>query len=603
MTVLALAAAGCGSSGGSGTSTGSTVVKGGVATWAELPTSQANYIWPFTPITNYSVSNAQEFQWLMYRPLYMFGNNGGSTSVNYPLSTANAPVYSDGNKTVVINMKGWKWSNGETVDASDVMFWLNMMKAEKVNYAGYEPGALPDNLVSASATGPNQVTMHLNAAYSSFWFTYNQLATITPMPKAWDITSAGAAAGSGGCATDSAADKWAKCVAVYNFLTAQVKNTATYATSPLWGVVDGPWKLLSFNTTGDDDFVPNPKYSGSPKPTLSEFKEVPFTDDTTEYTALKTGQLNVGYIPSADLPQKPANSALPATNPLGTAYTLQPNYTYGAAYYQPNFNNAKTGPMFKQLYIRQALQYTMDQVGMDNSIYRGYSFPTSGGVPDQPVNQFTPAIQKENNLQGPYPFSIAKATSLLTSHGWKEVGGVMTCQTPSLCGTGITAGQKLAFTIDYSTGEASFTQEASVYKSDASKAGIDISIVGLSFNAVIGMATPCKPGPKCTWDALMYGLWVFNGPGFEPTGEPLFETGAGSNSGSYSNPTEDKLINETHTSSSLAVFHQYATYTAQQLPYIWEPLSYGVQGVTSKLHGVTFNGFTILLPEYWQFTK
>jgi peptide/nickel transport system substrate-binding protein len=101
----------------------------------------------------------------------------------------------------------------------------------------------------------------------------------------------------------------------------------------------------------------------------------------------------------------------------------------------------------------------------------------------------------------------------------------------------------------------------------------------------------------------MYGLWVFNGPGFEPTGEPLFQTGAGSNSGSYSNPTMDNLINQTHTNSSLAVFHNYATFTAQQLPYIWQPLPYAVQGVDAKLHKVTFNSFQILLPEYWYLTK
>ncbi len=37
-------------------------------------------------------------------------------------------------------MKGWKWSNGEAVDASDVVFWLNMMKAEPGNYYGYVAG-------------------------------------------------------------------------------------------------------------------------------------------------------------------------------------------------------------------------------------------------------------------------------------------------------------------------------------------------------------------------------------------------------------------------------------------------------------------------------
>ncbi len=45
------------------------------------------------------------------------------------------------------------------------------------------------------------------------------------MPMAWDVTSLGGKLGSGGCTSDTAADHWAKCKAVYNFLTAQVKDT------------------------------------------------------------------------------------------------------------------------------------------------------------------------------------------------------------------------------------------------------------------------------------------------------------------------------------------------------------------------------------------
>jgi peptide/nickel transport system substrate-binding protein len=100
-----------------------------------------------------------------------------------------------------------------------------------------------------------------------------------------------------------------------------------------------------------------------------------------------------------------------------------------------------------------------------------------------------------------------------------------------------------------------------------------------------------------------YGGWDFDGPGFEPTGEPLFATGAGSNSGNYSDPTMDNLITATHTSNSLSVFDQYATYGAQQLPFIWNPNPYLVQAVSSNLHNVTFNSLYTLLPEYWYFTK
>jgi peptide/nickel transport system substrate-binding protein len=236
-----------GSSSASATATAA-AVPGGTARVALPAGATLNYIWPYTPATSASEYNAEGFQMLMYRPLYMFGSNGPSVAVNYRLSPANAPVYSDGGKTVTITMKGWKWSDGETVDATDVVFWINMMRAEPDQFYGYVPGLFPDNVVSATATGPDTVVLNLKSAVSRLWFTYNQLAEITPMPGAWDVASAGAKAGSGGCATDSPADKWAKCDAVYKFLSTQARNAKGYATSPIWGVVDGPWKLSSFST-------------------------------------------------------------------------------------------------------------------------------------------------------------------------------------------------------------------------------------------------------------------------------------------------------------------------------------------------------------------
>jgi peptide/nickel transport system substrate-binding protein len=359
VAAVAMVAAACSSSGSnsSSTSTSGQAVTGGTARVALPAGITYSWIFPFPSITTSGVYNAQQFQYLMYRPLYMFGNNTfTSVNINYPLSPANPPVYSNGGKTVVVTMKGWKWSNGETVDANGVVFFLNMAKAEKANWYAYSAGLLPDNVVSYKATGPNEVTIQLNKAYSSIWFTYNQLAELNPMPKAWDVTSLTGKPGSGGCTADSAADGWAKCKAVYTFLTAQSKQASSYATSPLWSVVNGPWKLSSFSTTGNVTMVPNKAYSGSPKPKLSAIKFVPFTADSTLYTALKTGQVDVGNVPPADLPQKPANSPVPATNPLGSAYNLNPFWSYGIQYAQPNFNNPQVGFMIRQLYIRQALQ-------------------------------------------------------------------------------------------------------------------------------------------------------------------------------------------------------------------------------------------------------
>jgi peptide/nickel transport system substrate-binding protein len=589
--------------GSSASSSGGAKSAGGAATVALPPNVTLNYIFPFVPIADASEYDTLGFQELMYRPLYYFGNNGDSVAANYPLSTANAPVYSGGGKTVTITMKGWKWSNGETVDAQDVVFWLNLLEAEKSNFYGYTPGLLPDNVTSYKATGPNTVVMNLKSAVSSIWFTYNQLAEITPFPAAWDVTATGAKAGSGGCATDSAADKWAKCKAVYTFLNKQAQASGSYVSSPVWSVVDGPWKLATYSSgAGSVSFVPNKSYGGSPKPSLASVTYKYFTDDSTEYTALRTGQLDVGYIPSQDLPQKSLSQVLPSTNPLGSGFNLQPFYQDGIYYLQPNTNNPTVGPIFKQLYIRQALQELMDQNGMITAVQRGYGYPDTGPVPTKPASQWLPPAETSNGGQGPYPFSVAHAKALLTAHGWTEQGGVMTCTDPAKCGPGVKQGAQLKFTINYSSGAAYYTQELQVYKSDAAQAGIDLNLVSQSFNSILGEDTQCS-GAKCTWQIDGSGGWIYNGPGFEPTGEPLFATGAGANVGGYSNPTEDQLINATHTSSSLATFKQYATYTAQQVPFIWVPNTYAVQAVNSKLQGVTFNPLFAFLPEYWYFSK
>jgi peptide/nickel transport system substrate-binding protein len=581
---------------------------GGTARVA-LPAGVAlNYIWPFVPLSSASEYNTRQFQELMYRPLYVFGDNGTSVSVNYRLSPAYDPVYSPDGKTLTINMKGWKWSDGEAVNASDVVFWLNMMNAEPDNYYGTAAGLLPYNLASYSATSANTVVLHLKSPVSSIWFTYNQLAEITPMPAAWDVTSAGATPGSGGCAADSAADKWAKCSAVYRFMAAQAENAKTYATSPVWAVVDGPWKLSSFSTASSGpvaSFVPNTAYSGSQKPQLARVTYYAYPDESTEYAALKAGQVDVGQVPDQVLAPVSGGQVLPPASPLGSGFNLEPRYPYSVQYYQVNLNNPTLGPAFRQLYVRQALQELVDQQGMARTVQRGYAYPTAGGVPSQPANPWTPSIETANFGQGPYPFSVANATTLLTSHGWRNVGGTMTCEAPSLCGAGIPAGTKLAFTMDYAAGVSYLQQEVAILRSDMKEAGIQLNLAAQSLATITGESRPCAPGaPACKWQALIFGGRDFNGPGFEPTGEPLFQTGAASNAGSYSNPQEDNLINLTHTSNSLSVFQQYATYTAQQLPgVIFMPSAYNVMAVNSKLANVGFNPLGTVLPEFWNFTR
>jgi peptide/nickel transport system substrate-binding protein len=576
-------------------------VDGGTVTVAEPAATVPNWIFPMASLAYFSVENFSNFQYPMYRPLYWFGGNNLDPTVDYSMSVANQPQYSSSGTTVTLNIKPWKWSNGETVTADDVIFWLNMLKTEKANWAGYTPGQFPDNVTKITKVDNQTVELTLDKAYSHDWFTYNQLSQITPMPMAWDVTSVGAKAGSGGCAQSIS-----NCKAVYDFLVSQAKDLKSYATSKIWSVVDGPFKLKSFDPAGNYSFVPNPTYSGSPKPRLDEIKFLPFTTDSAEYNVLKAGgTIDVGYIPPQDLSQKPSGADVPSTNPAGPNYYMLPAFNWQVSYYTPNFNNPTLGPAFKQLYVRQALAMTLDQQLVVDKAFKGYGYPNFSPVPVKPDNQWlSPAARKGT----PYPFDPAKAKSLLTDHGWTLQNGVMTCTSPGTasnqCGAGVTKGTALSIKFDYASGTPSLDQQMQQYKSDAAKAGIVLNLKQAPFNSVIGEAVPCKPSDAtCSWQMADWGGgWIYS-PDYLPTGELLFQTGAGSNSGSYSDPQMDKLIAATTTTSGTQPLYSYEDYASQQLPVLFQPVAYVVNAVSKNVGGVVYNPLTSLNAEYWYRTK
>ena len=102
-------------------------VKGGVATWACLPGFPPAVIFPFTPPERYGMRSLYEFQFLMYRPLYWTGRDGG-LDIDHDLSLAEEPVWEADGRTCTVRIKPWKWSNGETVCADNVIFFMNMFR-------------------------------------------------------------------------------------------------------------------------------------------------------------------------------------------------------------------------------------------------------------------------------------------------------------------------------------------------------------------------------------------------------------------------------------------------------------------------------------------
>jgi peptide/nickel transport system substrate-binding protein len=599
----------------SGASTPTTV------TWAEPPAAPPNFIFPFMGLAFFSVYNSENFQYLMYRPLYWFGD-GSTPNLNIPLSLAATPVYDNTTNTVTIDLDNYKWSNGETVTAENVMFWMNMLHAEKANWAGYSAGAIPDDVKSVVENNPEQLTFTLTGPVNNYWFTYNELSQITPMPNAWDITAKGGAPNSGGCAAAPYGTANAQCKKVYTFLSKQSgydpsnpkaanNSLSTYATSPIWKVEDGPWKLTHFDAEGNVTFVPNPSYSGPTNHAIKKFIELPFTSDPSEFNALVGGKVTVGYLPVSDITKATTNPLKAGpNNPRLTNFNLEPLNGWAINYFPYNFNSTgdggHAGAIFKQLYFRQAVQLLVDQPLYNKKINKGYGVGTYGPVPSQPPNSFVSAQVQDNTY---YPYNPGRAISLLKDHGWKVVpGGTSVCEKPGTaaneCGAKIPKGAKLAFNLQYANGVVSTTELMNAEKSSWSQAGINMSLSQASFNSVIGTAVPCTPGSKgCAWELQNWGAgWIFS-PDYYPTGEELFQTGAGSNSGSYSDPTNDANIIATNTTQTPLT--AYENYLAQQLPVIYQPnesnpiyeVQKNLQGFSpaSPLQGIT--------PESWSFSS
>ena len=573
--------------------TGGTKVNGGDAKFAMPPNTTPNYIFLMEP-PQFNSNIWGQFVELMWMQFYFFIDKDGNPNVDYARSIANAPTFSADGLTATTTLKSWNWSDGQPITSRDVEFWMTMFAANKNAYGGYVPGQIPDNLTNVSYPDAHTVTFTFDKKYDPTWIIYNQLGQLGVMPQhAWDKTSAGGAIGDYDRSVNGAH-------AVWNFLNTQAQDLSTYTTNPLWKVTDGPWKLDSFDaSTGHAVMVPNASYSGPDKPALDKFEMMPYTSDTAEFNSLRAGELDYGYVPFQDLNQ--------ISYLTSHGYDVKPWFSFSNNYFVINFTNPKTGPLFKQLYIRQAMQRLVNQASYIKNILKGYGKPTYGPVPTTANQDYVSAAEKKD----PYPYSATEAKNLLTSHGWTvNPNGTSTCSSPGTgstqCGDGIASGAKLEFKMQYASGTLVASQEMQAFKSDASQVGMQIDLAEASPNDVFAISVPCDPasGNGCGWDLVYWGGpgWTYGLTDTYPEQGQIFLTNAGGNAGGYSDPTDDQLILDSWT-SGLDALHKSNDYLAQNLPVIWMPLApFQMSAISQHLH-VAQGAAVITLPQGWYHTS
>jgi len=599
------------------TSPSGTRTSGGTVYFAEGTGSTPYYIFPMFNLNDCSPANVGQLMDMLYRPLYWYGNDYRPT-VDYRYSIGQPPVFSDGDKTVTVKLNPYQWSDGESVTSRDLAFWMNMLKASPATeWCTYVPGYFPDLVTSYSAPNASTFVMHLDRAYNPEWVLYNVLSQLTPLPLAWDRTSLSQPAprSDNGHLPDTTK---AGAAAIYKFLDGKAQALGSWASSPLWSVVDGPFKLQSVTSAGEVTLVPNPSYSGSPKPTISKLVELPYATDAASYIALRSG--GPSAVTVANLPSQ-YTSAIPTLTSEG--YELNRAASYSFQYFPLNLNSsATTSPggepvryVFRQEYFRRAFQHLVDQQGWITAFFLGSANPTCGPIPLSPPSPLAnPAIIST----APCAFSVAAAAQLLNANGWNVVpGGTTTCVTPGTgagaCGAGIKAGEGISFIVDYLSGDATVHEEMKDLAAQARRVGINLSLTTHPFNTVAGAANPCTPNQTtCKWTAENCACgWIY-GPDYLPTGEDLYFPAAANNVGSYSDPKMTQLIEASITGppdSEEMALTAYDNYAEQQLPVVFEPTQIGTYLsdagtlVAKNLGGYAANALGLMNPEDWYFTR
>ncbi|MGD0557884.1 MAG: ABC transporter substrate-binding protein [Streptosporangiaceae bacterium] len=558
------------------------------------------------PIVTGAADSIYEVYWFSYemdRPLYWFPT-GFSQTEDKPMSLADDPVWSDGDTTASVTLKsGWKWSDGQPVTSQDVLFWYDEVKAavkeNAANWAAYTPGVgIPDQVASVDTPNSSTIVFHLKSAVNPTWFWQDELSSIQPMPAhAWAIDA------TGGKTLDFTSP--ANATKIYNYLTTQAKAVSTFASNPLWQVVDGPYKLTSFNATnGSYSFAPNTTYYGPHASVESPFEVLTYASDAAEYNALKSGALDVGYVPTDDVTQSKS---------LTSAYGVFGYPSYGFRFANYNFLD-KTGDfdnIISQLYVRQALAHLYDQQGIITAYLHGAGATDYGVVGKYPSSPYTPA----DALTDPYPFDPTTAADILKAHGWSVVpNGTDTCTKPGTasdeCGTGIPAGTKLSWNLFY-TSEVPLTgQVVTDLASQARGVGIDITLVPEQFNTILSdYNDAANPAYDNKW--AMTDLGGFSNSTY-PTTFEIFNTGGSENAGGYSDAEANKLITASVTSSDPMAVKSELSYLTEQQPVLFQQqVDYagtpGLVAVNKAISGppASFESVTqdMLNPEFWYFKK
>ncbi len=306
-----------------------------------------------------TAGNGLPLAWYMalpYEPLIQRDPDGDTAP-----GLATEWAYSEDRLSFVLQLReGVTFSDGDELTAEGVVAWLDHYKAN-----GTFSGNWFANVTGFEATGPLEVTVRLSSPDPMLPWAFGQ-------------------AGNAGAI-----------VSPTGLENAESLGTETHGA--------GPYMLDSAATVANSSyvFVKNPNYWN---PDTQYYEKIVFTvipDQNSTLSALRSGQVQVAQGSSA---------TAEAARDAGLEVFQGPSAMVGA--YFADFDGTVV-PEFKDLRVRQALNYALDREAITSAVYGDFGTATVGYTPDG-IAGYLP------ELNDVYPYDPDRARELLAEAGYPD---------------------------------------------------------------------------------------------------------------------------------------------------------------------------------------
>jgi len=161
-------------------------------------------------------------------------------------------------------------------------------------------------------------------------------------------------------------------------------------------VGSGPFMVTSYNPDSEVDLARNPHFYGT-KPNISKVRILIVPNDNTRVLMLESKKVDV-------IENPPGNLVNQIDKTPGLSVQLYPSTRVDFIQLDQHFKP------FKNLYVRQALNYAIDRNAIVKLAYQGHAIPGASFMPYR--------MKFWNAGLKPYPFNPAKAKQLLAKGGY-----------------------------------------------------------------------------------------------------------------------------------------------------------------------------------------